>query len=405
MSEETVPLASAAAFNPDARPRQSAPLLDLSDGAGVPAVQSEDVPFEAKSEEVPAPRAGGPLDRLGSLRDIARKLRQAPDAQQTLQYVIDTACECTGADAGMLTVNAPDPRQVVTGQALGAGPYISVQLRVNGPTFGEIVLTRMSEAEDFASEDETFADLVAEYVAKAVSGLRRGTVLSDDEQDFVYRIVDELRAPLASAVNVLGMVLGGEGGTLSDAQRTYLAGVSRDGSRMLRLIDDLATISHLRPPELREMHRMPVAPWLRAGVERAAEAAKERGVELVFTEPSSPYVVMGVPAQLELVIDHVIDNALKFSESGGSVEVRAGEAEGLLRVDVIDQGIGFDSADATRMLDCYARATNAEAARIPGAGIGLFLASQIVSNHRGRVWLETRRDEGTQAYVSLPLSE
>ena len=341
-------------------------------------------------------------DRLDALRKIARKLRSAPDAEETLQYVIDVSCSCTASDAGMLTVSVPAQRQVVFGTALGAGPYISVQLRVGGPTFGEIVLTRMAGAEEFTSEDETFAELVSEYVAKAVSALRMGTVLSRDAQDFVDRVTEEMRSALASADNLVRVVADGEAGVLTSEATHYLQSACGDTGRLLRTLDDLMSIAHLRPPHLRELESVAVGPWLRRCGDAVAEKARARKVVIEIHDPDTPMIVKAVPDQMDILLDQLLDNAIKFSEEGGRIEVSASVIEGMVRVSVVDQGIGFDNADAPRMVDCFTRAINAEAARIPGIGVGLFLANEIVKHHSGRLWLESARDAGTQAHVALP---
>src|SRR3954462_7859207 len=191
--KEAVPLASAAAWSPQAAPapKFESQVLKLDHDLLKPLGVSG--PGEEDEDRGPVEPVRPQIDRMAALRDIARRLRAAPDAEETLQYVIDTACACTNSDAGMLTLQAPHSRQVVAGTALGAGPYISVPLRVGGPTFGEIVLTRMAGGEEYAAEEETFGELVAEYIAKAVSALRRGTVLSQEEQDFIDRVTEELR--------------------------------------------------------------------------------------------------------------------------------------------------------------------------------------------------------------------
>ena len=439
LRRDRVPLASDAAWSAGARPRPSKPLLADSledviaaasgivpspDGVDEPPEQPDAAeaaePAEAEPEPQPEPVAAprdekpptrapsGPHperpDRLAALRDIARRLRAKPSAAETLQFVIEVSCECTGAQAGMLTVSLThDTQQVVHGTALGAGPYISVPLRVGGPTFGEIVLTRMSGEPEFETEDETFGDLVAEYVAKAVAGLRSGTVLSQDEQDFVDRIVHEFQSPLSSSLNMLELVLGEEGGELAPAKAKYARTVLEDTERMFGLVRDLNVLAHLRPPELRDLQKVAVTPWLRDGVERIRPNAEAKGLTLTFREPAEAHVVQGIPAELDMVIDHLLANAVKFTEAGGTVEVDVTTEEGQVRVTVSDDGMGFDGADAPRMVERYVRASNAVAARIPGTGLGLFLVKEILSNHQGRVWLESRRDEGTRAYVQLPL--
>src|SRR5688572_25532894 len=122
MEEQSVPVASAAAWSPTAAPAAQLDVLGLGDAPAAAAAR-EEPEFVATVEEAP-------IDRLAALRDIARRLRASPDAEETLQFVIDTAVMCTGSDAGMLTLQAPHSRQVVSGTALGAGPYISVPLRV-----------------------------------------------------------------------------------------------------------------------------------------------------------------------------------------------------------------------------------------------------------------------------------
>src|SRR4051794_27771589 len=106
---DAVPLASAAAWSPTAAPtpQQASRVLTL--------------------EEPAVPQPGPPaVDRLAALRDVGRRLRAAPDGDDALQFVIDTACACTASHAGMLTVQTGAARQFVAGTALGAGPYISV---------------------------------------------------------------------------------------------------------------------------------------------------------------------------------------------------------------------------------------------------------------------------------------
>jgi signal transduction histidine kinase len=402
--EDAPPAASSAAWEPTAAPSQVLPLLNFDDPEILAALGKGPKPEGEPEPSIVATVEMGDkpqIDRLHALREIARRLRQAPDATETLQMIIQTACECTGSDAGMLTITQPEHRQVVAGSALGAGPYISVQLRAGGPSFGELVLTRMAGAEEFESEAETFAELVGEYVAKAVGALRRGTVLSHEQQDFLDRVTEELRGPIASTSNFLTALMDGGTGDLNEEQRGYVNAASSDVSRVLNMMVDLLSVSRLRPPESREMESIPVAPWLRTMVREHEKKALAKGIELTLTEPSETLVVKGVPAQLDSVLRHLIDNAIKFTEDGGKVEITAGMAEGMVRVTVTDDGIGFDPADQNRMLDCFARAMNAEAARIPGMGLGLFLAAEIMKNHQGRVWLETRRDEGTQAHFAL----
>ena len=400
-AEDPLPIASAAAWAPNAAPlvKFESKLLTLDDD-GIGRAVTNRPPVAETPEETAAPVAPA-IDRLGALRGVARKLRAAPDTADALQFVIDEACRCTRSDAGMLTLSAPISRQFVSGTALGAGPYISVSLRAGGPSFGEIVLARLAGGAEYEAEDEMFGELVAEYVVKAVSTLRSGTALSQGEQDFIDRVTEDLRSPLAGTVSSLSVAVGAD--DIPEDTRRYLRAALGDSRRLLATIDNLMMLAHLRPPQLRDMEAVPVGPWLERAVEARRSSAEDREVTVTYRPAPEAYVVQGVADQLDLVAGQLLSNAIKFTEAGGRVDVTAGLLEGQLKVSVRDTGIGFDDAEASRMTECFARAITAEAARIPGLGLGLFLANQIVENHGGQLWLESKRDQGTHAHVALPL--
>lgn len=400
MADDGIPLASAAAFTPTAAPLKKFESKILTLDADFAGAVTDSAPQPPPAEPAPPVPVAPPIDRLSALRDLARKLRQAPDSDETLQLVIDETCRCTRSDAAMLTLSAPISRQFVSGSALGAGPYISVSLRAGGPSFGELVLTRLAEGAEYEPEDETFGELVAEYVAKAISTLRSGTVIPQEAQDFIDRITGDLRTPLAGAVTTVGAATRGE--ALDQDTRTYLESAHADLRRMLDSLDGLIMVAHLRPPKPTEMETVAVTPWLAGAVERARPAAAMRGVQVTFRPPAEAYLVSGLPVQLDVVADELLRNAIKFTDPGGRVDVTAGLNEGEIRVSVRDTGIGFDPNEAPRMTECFVRAITAEAGRYPGLGIGLFLVGQIADNHGGRLWLEAKRDEGTLAQLSLP---
>lgn len=400
MAEEPLPLASPAAFVPRAAPLKQfeSKILTLDDAdLGALGIKRD---AEPAAPAAPAAPVRPKVDRLAVLRDLARKLRSAPDSEETLQTVIDDSCRATGSDAGMLTVSTPRQRQFVAGTALGAGPYINVPLRVGGPTFGELVLTRMAEGDEYESEDETFAELVAEYIAKAVSTLRAGTVLSQESQDFVDRVTEELRPPLAGAVGTVGIALGGDG--ISEASRPYLKSAHNDITRLLHTVDNLQLLAHLRPPRPADMQSVPVDAWLERCVEARRHHAEDRGVSMTLRPPGEAHLLTGVPEQLDNLLGQLLGNAIKFTDEGGRVDVSAGLSEGMIKVTVRDNGIGFDPGEAPRMLECFARSLTADAGRYPGLGIGLFVANNIATQHGGRIWLESKRDEGTSAHIALP---
>jgi two-component system, OmpR family, phosphate regulon sensor histidine kinase PhoR len=356
------------------------------------------------SAAVPAPTATGRADRIAGLREIARRLRVAPDDEKTLQYVIDQACACTGASAGVITLHIPAERHVHCGAALGAGGRMHAPLRADGVVVGLLELTRMAGADPFDAEDESFIELVADYLARSTLGAHEGTALDPATREFVNSVTEELRSPLATVSGLLDVILRGGAGPVADQQSTYLRMAAEHNQRLMTLSEDLLTLARLRVPRPREMDVLAVGPWLAPIVEARRDDAEAQDLTLTLTTSEEPLLVRAVPPLLSRVAYHMLDNAIKFSQPGGSIVVVAERWANVARITVRDKGIGFDSSDAARIFGRFARAATAETARIPGAGLGLALVHEIAEVHGGRAWAESVKGEGTEVHVTLPIA-
>ena len=139
-------------------------------------------------------------------------------------------------------------------------------------------------------------------------------------------------------------------------------------------------------------------------MERFRDDAEARDIELSVSAAAEPVLVNAVPELLTRALEHLLDNALKFSARGGRVQVSANKYASAARFTVVDEGMGFDRSDAAKVFGRFVRASTAEEARIPGAGLGLAIVDEVVKLHNGRAWAESSRGEGARLYVTLPLA-
>lgn len=352
----------------------------------------------------PADAGNGRADRIAGLREIARRLRAAPDDELTLQYIVDQACACTGATAGVINLHVPSERHVHFGAALGGGARLHTPLKADGSVLGDMELTRMTGEEPFDLEDESFVELVADYLARATLGVHEGTALDPATREFVNSITEELRSPLATVSGLLDVVLRGGAGEVPEAQATYLRMAAEHNDRLMALSSDLLTLARMRTPRPREMDVLAMLPWLHECVEDRRHDAHAREITIELSASDEPLLVRAVPGLLARVADHLLDNAIKFSHDGGRIEITAVRWGSVARLTVKDSGIGFDRADAARIFGRFQRGATAEEARIPGAGLGLALVHEIVDAHGGRAWAESVKGESTEVHITLPLA-
>jgi signal transduction histidine kinase len=128
-------------------------------------------------------------------------------------------------------------------------------------------------------------------------------------------------------------------------------------------------------------------------VARSIERARHRAPKLVFEARLEPFTMGGAPSRLERALDNVLDNAIKWSPPGGTIEVWL--VDGVLTVS--DRGRGIDPADLPHVFDRFYRAASARA--LPGSGLGLAIVKQTVDDHGGSVSAGAR--DGGGAVITL----
>jgi len=225
--------------------------------------------------------------------------------------------------------------------------------------------------------------------------------------DFVANASHELRTPLAS---LLGFIETLQGPAKNDttARERFLEIMRSQARRMTRLIDDLLSLSRV---EL-NAHRQPVDPVdLAPLVEHMAESlmtlAKERGVVLNLSGTDRPFRVAGDVDELSRVIENLIENAIKYGQSGGRVDV------GLSLIDqpsggqdvcleVRDYGAGIPAEHLPRLTERFYRVDVSQSREKGGTGLGLALVKHIVSHHRGRLQIDSQPGQGAVFRVLLP---
>ena len=135
-----------------------------------------------------------------------------------------------------------------------------------------------------------------------------------------------------------------------------------------------------------------------------ARAAAE-GLTLRLEPAASVAVVAGDAALLRQAVANLVDNAVKYTPSGGIVTVGLSVRDEQAVIRVADTGIGIAPDDHVRLFEKFYRIRRRDTMGIPGTGLGLAIVKSIVERHGGKVWVDSELDKGSTFYVSLPLGE
>lgn len=224
--------------------------------------------------------------------------------------------------------------------------------------------------------------------------------------DFVANASHELRTPLAS---ILGFIETLQGPARDDsvARRNFLGIMEQQARRMARLIEDLLSLSkielnaHIPPAD-----SVDLALLLRSVSDALGGLARDRGVQLQFFLAEGMPQVTGDRDELVRVFENLIENAIKYGQSGGRVDIMleplGGAPPADLVVHVRDYGPGIAEEHLPRLTERFYRADIAESRVLGGTGLGLAIVKHIVTRHRGRLAIASTLGQGATFSVTLP---
>ena len=252
---------------------------------------------------------------------------------------------------------------------------------------------------DARKKAESEREAVGHRLAEQNERLRE---LDAAKTQFLGTVSHELRSPLTSIVSFTELLKEDAAG-MPDGEADYLGIIQRNAERLLRLVDDLLYLNRLDEGAVSLQHAALDVPGLAAeAVEDSSPSAAEAGVELRLTASQGPELEAD-GSRLRQILDNLISNAIKFSDRGGIVEVRAEPADGEWQLSVRDEGIGIPAEELGQLFSRFFRASNAVSNQVPGTGLGLATAKAIAELHGGSIEAASRAGAGTTITVHLPV--
>lgn len=263
------------------------------------------------------------------------------------------------------------------------------------PTLYRVTVTRF----DGDGSDDPFRAAVS---FEDISHVRDAQLM---RSDFVANVSHELRSPL-TAVYGLIETLQGSAKDDPEAQKRFLQMMETEAKRMMRLVDDLLSLSKVQASERQQPEdQLDIVPLLESVVNTLGPviAKEEKRVKVTSTQLRTH--VIGDADELRQVFQNLIENAVKYSPRGTDVDVytcsRKSEP-GYLCICVADQGEGIDPSDIPRLTERFYRIDKGRSRAKGGTGLGLAIVKHILIRHRGKLKIESSPGKGSTFSVFLP---
>jgi two-component system phosphate regulon sensor histidine kinase PhoR len=278
---------------------------------------------------------------------------------------------------------------------LSAGQPISQEIR-SKPDGGRLLRIRAAPI-----HSEVGQVVGAVLVLEDVTELRR---LERIRRDFVANVAHELRTPITSILGFVETLL--ESGTSDEStRRRFLEVVRKQSERLRAIVDDLLLLARVEAQqEARQIRLEPtmLRQVLEDAMEICAPAAADKKIQ-VELECEPGLVAEANPPLLTQAVVNLLDNAIKYSEPGGTVRLLATRGRTSVAIRVEDQGCGIPEEHLARIFERFYRVDKSRSRQLGGTGLGLSIVKHIAEAHRGRVTVESRVGAGSVFTILLPI--
>lgn len=369
-------------------------------------------------------------DELGQLslaiNDLSTKVEEAQESTEAERRRLDSVLEhmtdgviATDRRGKVVIINETALELLNLTQDKAVGYSILEILKIQEHfTLRHLLETQEELILDFSTEDNEVT-LRGEFsLIQRETGFISGLVcvlhditeqekIERERRDFVSNVSHELRTPLTSMRSYLEALNDGAWKDPDIAPR-FLAVTQEETYRMIRMITDLLNLSRMDAgKDTFELEYVNINELFSHVLNRfdmmlqsADKPVKPFVIKRDFTKRDL-WVEVDADKMIQ-VLDNIMNNAIKYSPSGGTITCRLMETHNNIVISIADEGLGVPKKDIPHVFDRFFRVDKARARSMGGTGLGLAISKEVVQKHGGKIWLESIENKGSTFFISLP---
>ncbi len=221
------------------------------------------------------------------------------------------------------------------------------------------------------------------------------------KSEFVNTVSHDLRSPLTAIMGYVELIE--RAGPVTDLQKEFIRRVMASVVNITRLVDDLLNLGRIEAGFDTRKDNIQMESLLNLSIESMRKRIREKELEISITATPELPSLVGNPPQVRQMVDHLLENAVKYTSKGGKINIRLDSAQSQMLLRITDNGIGIPAGELSYIYDKFYRASNIHPDS-QGSGLGLAIVKSIVENHNGRIWIDSTVGSGTEVSIVLPLA-
>ncbi len=290
-------------------------------------------------------------------------------------------------------------------EQLGVKSLIFVPLKTDEKPWGGITLADYKKYRNWSDEEIQLVETIADQVSIAI---RQANLYLDSQQatklksEFLANMSHEFRTPLNAIIGFSQMLLSGDYSELNSKQKEYLSNIAVSGEHLLRLINDILDLSKIESGNMelyKEKFDSSEAIKEISGVFANLAEKKQIEIDTNLTEAT----ITADAGKFRQIMYNLLSNAVKYTKDYGKVTINSIVTDNLLKVEVIDTGIGIASKDFDKVFNYFRQLDSSYARKQEGTGLGLTLTKKLVEMHGGNIGFTSEEGKGSVFWFVLPL--
>lgn len=237
-----------------------------------------------------------------------------------------------------------------------------------------------------------------------VQGFEKLAEANRMKSEFISIVSHQLRTPLSNLNWAIELLMSGRLGKIEDKQTEYFRILKENTGRMGELVRDLLIVSRIETATLPLKKKGVVLTELIEGlILEFKPFATASNVKVRFQAPKSLPKAFVDPSQIRLVIENLLDNAIRYTKAKGIIEIKLEEGKRGLYFEIKDNGVGIPKEDQKYIFKKFFRSSNIMKYQTEGSGLGLYISKSIVEKSGGKTGFKSQEGEGSTFWFTLPI--
>ncbi len=251
-------------------------------------------------------------------------------------------------------------------------------------------------------------DNLGEHIGtmKIFYNLTKEKMVDKLKSEFISIAAHQLRTPLSAIKWVIKMLLDGDAGKLNEEQQKFLFKGYQSNERIINLVNDMLNVSRIDEGRFGySFKKDDFLKLLKSQIENLDSLIKAKNIKFTLSHPKKVPLVYMDASKMQLVLQNLLENAVKYTPEFGKIEVNLVVGREFLKVKIKDNGVGIPKEDQGKLFSKFFRATNVLRMETEGSGLGLFIVKNIIKKHGGEITFTSKEGMGTEFVFTIPFKE